>query len=91
MRVCGALTLGPKGSCPCQYVDFFIFVDLQALTLNDDIPGLDGDLDSLGDIELFLGVAIAELSVMFEAQVYVAGQYCHVQAGCASRIRTIAS
>jgi len=32
------------------------------LTLNDDIPGLDGDLDPLGDLEQFLGVAINPLS-----------------------------
>jgi hypothetical protein len=36
-----------------------------ALTLNDDIPGLDGDLDPLGDFEQFLGVAVAQLSVKF--------------------------
>jgi hypothetical protein len=32
------------------------------LTLNDDIPGLDGDLDPLGDLEQFLGVAVVPLS-----------------------------
>jgi hypothetical protein len=28
------------------------------LTLDNDIPGLDGDLDPLGDLEQFLGVAV---------------------------------
>lgn len=37
-----------------------------ALTLDDDIPGLNGDLDPLGDFEQFLGVAIAQLSVRFD-------------------------
>jgi hypothetical protein len=32
------------------------------LTLNDDIPGLDGDLDPLGDLEQFLGVAVPYVS-----------------------------
>lgn len=32
------------------------------LTLNDDVPGLDGDLDPLGDLEQFLGVAISLVS-----------------------------
>lgn len=32
------------------------------LTLNDDIPGLDGDLDPLGDVEQFLGVAVPIVS-----------------------------
>jgi len=32
-------------------------------TLNDNVPGLDGDLDPLGDLEQFLGVAVAQLSV----------------------------
>jgi hypothetical protein len=32
------------------------------LTLNDDISGLDGDLDPLGDFEQFLGVAIPNVS-----------------------------
>jgi hypothetical protein len=36
-----------------------------APTLNDDVPGLDGDLDPLGDLEQFLGVAVAQLSVQF--------------------------
>jgi hypothetical protein len=31
-------------------------------TLNDDIPGLDGDLDPLGDVEQFLGVAVPNVS-----------------------------
>lgn len=35
------------------------------LTLNNDIPGLDGDLDPLRDLEKFLGVAVAQLSVHF--------------------------
>jgi hypothetical protein len=34
-----------------------------ALTLNDNVPGLDGDLDPLGDCEKFLRVAVALLSV----------------------------
>ena len=33
--------------------------------LNDDIPGLDGDLDPLGDFEQFLRVAVERLSVQF--------------------------
>lgn len=33
-----------------------------ALTLNDNVPGLDGDLDPLGDLEQFLGVAMVQLS-----------------------------
>ena len=37
--------------------------DKNPLTLNNDIPGLDGDLDPLGDLEKFLGVAVAQLSV----------------------------
>jgi hypothetical protein len=32
------------------------------LTLDDDIPGLDGDLDPLGDVEQFLGVAVPNVS-----------------------------
>jgi hypothetical protein len=32
------------------------------LTLNDDIPGLNGDLDPLGDLEQFLGVAVPHVS-----------------------------
>ena len=36
-----------------------------APTLNDNVPGLDGDLDPLGDLEQFLGVAVAQLSVLF--------------------------
>jgi hypothetical protein len=36
-----------------------------ARALNDDIPGLDGDLDPLGDFEQFLRVAAARLSVQF--------------------------
>lgn len=34
-------------------------------TLNDNVPGLDGDLDPLGDLEQFLRVAVAQLSVLF--------------------------
>jgi hypothetical protein len=29
-------------------------------TLNDNVPGLDGDLDPLGDLEQFLRVAVAK-------------------------------
>ena len=32
-----------------------------ALTLNKNVPVLDGDLDALGDGELFLRVAVAQL------------------------------
>jgi hypothetical protein len=32
------------------------------LTLNDDIPGLDGDLDPLGDFKQFLGVTVPNVS-----------------------------
>jgi hypothetical protein len=38
-----------------------------ALTLNNDVPGLDGDLDPLGDVEQFLRVAVAQLSAKFIA------------------------
>ena len=33
-----------------------------ALTLNDNVPGLDGDLDPLGDFKKFLRVAVTRLS-----------------------------
>ena len=33
-----------------------------ALTLNKNVPVLDGDLDALGDGEFFLRVAVAQLS-----------------------------
>jgi hypothetical protein len=37
--------------------------DKNPLTLDNDIPSLDGDLDPLGDFKKFLGVAVAQLSV----------------------------
>lgn len=39
----------------------------KSLTLDDDIPGLNGDLDPLGDVEQFLRVAIAQWSAQFLA------------------------
>lgn len=33
-----------------------------ALTLDNNVPGLDADLDPLGDFKQFLGVAVAHLS-----------------------------
>jgi hypothetical protein len=35
-----------------------------ALTLNNNIPVLDLDLDALGDLELFLRVAVVQLSAL---------------------------
>ena len=35
-----------------------------ALTLNNDVPGLDSDLDPLGDLEQFLGMAVKNLSAL---------------------------
>lgn len=58
--------------------DFRDFLYLVALTLNDDIPGLDGDLDPLGDLEQFLGVAVAQLL----AHVQAIGQSRYVRAVC---------
>jgi hypothetical protein len=39
--------------------------ELATGALDDDIPGLDGDLDPLGDFEQFLRVAVKRLSVQF--------------------------
>jgi hypothetical protein len=39
--------------------------ELATGALDDDIPGLDGDLDPLGDFEQFLRVAVVRLSVQF--------------------------
>lgn len=40
---------------------------LCALTLNNDVTGLDGDLDPRRDLEQFLGVAVAQLSAHVHA------------------------
>jgi len=53
---------------------------LLALTLNDDIPGLNRDLDPLGDLEQFLGVAVAQLL----AHAPTIGQFPHGLIVCVS-------
>jgi hypothetical protein len=52
-----------------------------APTLNDNVPGLDGDLDPRGDIKQFLGVAVAHLSVQFSTSSWLCDALCQGSLG----------
>ena len=61
------------------------------LTLNYDIPGLDVDLDPLGDLEQFLGVAVVPMSAhvhLVLQMLRAAGGYRCASVACISRERS---
>lgn len=58
IEICVRLTRGPVALVSYYFQNSFYHC---RLTLNDNVPGLDGDLDPLGDFEQFLGVAVVPM------------------------------